>query len=60
MNQLIVSPSPHTRSGITTRQIMLDVIIALCPALIAAFILFGYRVLIVAAVAVGKIGRAHV
>lgn len=54
MNQLIVSPSPHTRSGITTRQIMLDVIIALCPALIAAFILFGYRVLIVAAVAVGS------
>lgn len=54
MNQLIVSPSPHTRSGVTTRQIMLDVIIALCPALIAAVVLFGYQVLLLVAVCVGS------
>ena len=54
MNQLIVSPSPHTRSDVTTRRIMLDVIIALCPALIAAVILFGYRALLLTAVCVGS------
>jgi len=54
MNRLIVSPSPHTRSGATTQKIMLDVIIALCPALIAAVILFGTRVLLLAAVCVGS------
>ena len=32
--KLTVSPSPHKRSVDTTRSIMLDVIIALMPALI--------------------------
>ncbi len=45
MNKLIVEPSPHIRSGATTRGIMLHVIIALCPALIAAVVLFGIRAL---------------
>ena len=31
--KLIVSASPHLRSGATTQKIMLDVIIALIPAL---------------------------
>ena len=48
MNQLIVSPSPHTRS------IMLDVVIALLPALAVAAWLFGGRALLVAAVCVGS------
>ncbi len=54
MNSYIVSPSPHIRSGRTTRRIMLDVIIALCPALIASIVIFGWRVLLVAAVCVGS------
>ena len=54
MNQLIVSPSPHTRSSVTTRSIMLDVIIALLPALAVAAWLFGGRALLVAAVCVGS------
>lgn len=45
MNKLIVEPSPHIRSNVTTRSIMLHVIIALCPALIAAIVLFGVRAL---------------
>lgn len=45
MNKLIVEPSPHIRSNVTTRTIMLHVIIALCPALIAAIVLFGVRAL---------------
>ena len=54
MNQLIVSPSPHTRSSVTTRSIMLDVVIALLPALAVAAWLFGGRAPLVAAVCVGS------
>lgn len=46
MNKLIVEPSPHIKSAITTQKIMLNVILALCPALVAATIIFGVRALI--------------
>lgn len=46
MNKLIVEPSPHIKSAITTQKIMLNVIFALCPALVAATIIFGVRALI--------------
>lgn len=53
MNQkLYVSPSPHIRKGDTTKKIMLDVIIALIPAVIASVIIFGFRSLIVISVTV--------
>lgn len=50
MEKLIVSSSPHFNSRTTTQKIMLDVIIAMVPAMIAAVYYFGYRaaVLIVA------------
>ncbi len=54
MSSYIVSPSPHIRSGRTTRKIMLDVIIALCPALVVSIVIFGWRALLVAAVCVGS------
>ena len=38
---LVVSVSPHIFSKRTTKNIMLDVIIALVPAAIAAVIIFG-------------------
>ena len=38
---LTVSASPHVRSATTSRMIMLDVIISLCPALIASVLIFG-------------------
>ncbi len=41
--KLIVSESPHIRQGDTTSGIMLDVIIALVPALIAGIVVFGFR-----------------
>ena len=44
--KLIVSASPHLRSGATTQKIMLDVIIALVPAAVASVILFGPRALL--------------
>lgn len=43
MNNAIVSSSPHIRHEDTTRGIMGDVIIALCPAALYGCILFGLR-----------------
>lgn len=53
-SKLIVSASPHINSGRTTRGIMLDVIIALVPALIAGSIIFGLRSLLVVAVSIAS------
>ena len=50
--KLYVSSSPHLRSGVNTKKIMLDVLIALMPALVAAVIIFGIRVLLVVGVTV--------
>lgn len=52
-NKLIVASSPHFHGKRTTQNIMLDVIIGLCPACIAAVIYFGLRaaVLIVTCIA---------
>lgn len=52
MNNLKVSSSPHIRNEDSTRQIMLDVIIALMPALAVAVFVFGARSLVMAAVSV--------
>ena len=43
---LIVTSAPHIRSGDTTQRTMLDVLIALVPALIAGVVLFGLRALV--------------
>jgi len=52
MNRLIVSPSPHDENYTKTSTIMLNVIIALLPALAAGCYYFGLRVLLVTAVCV--------
>lgn len=52
MNNMIVSTSPHIHARANTRTIMLDVIIALLPALVAATVIFGYRSLLVVGVCV--------
>ena len=51
-SRFIVSSSPHIRSGETTQRIMLDVIIALMPALLAGVFYFGLNALTLTAVAV--------
>lgn len=51
-NKLIVSSSPHISAKKKTRDIMLDVIIALCPAAIASIILFGLDALLVIIVSI--------
>lgn len=45
MSQLHISTSPHIHTNKTTSKIMLDVIIALLPATIAGFIIFGLKAL---------------
>ncbi len=50
--KLIVSSSPHIRTPRGTQAIMLDVIIALMPAMVAAVIFFGVKALVVTAVSV--------
>ncbi len=52
MSQLVVSQSPHIHARITTRRIMLDVLISLLPSLIAGAVIFGWRSLAVVAVCV--------
>lgn len=39
----VVSPSPHAHSGDSVRKIMLDVILALLPALAAGIVFFGWN-----------------
>ena len=50
--ELTVSSSPHAHGRFTTRRLMLDVIIALCPALLGAVYFFGFRALTVTALSV--------
>lgn len=49
---LTVSASPHRRTEDTTGGIMIDVIIALMPALVLSVVLFGFRSLLVVATSV--------
>lgn len=51
-SMLLVSPAPHVRAKTDTQSIMLDVIIAMLPALVASVIIFGWRALLVVAVCV--------
>lgn len=51
-NMMNVSSSPHIRSGVTTRRLMQDVIIALVPAALAGIYFFGMRAAVLIAVTV--------
>ena len=50
--KLIATSSPHIRAAENTRSIMLDVIIAMLPALVFAVIKFGFKALTLTAVSV--------
>ena len=52
MSMLTVAVSPHIKDNTNTATIMRDVLIALCPALIASAVIFGARALLVTAVCV--------
>lgn len=50
--QWVLSSSPHAHSGASVRGIMLTVVVALAPALLVAFCMFGWRALLLVAVCV--------
>ena len=53
MNEMIiVSVSPHLHAKDSTQTIMRDVLIALCPAVVASVLFFGFRALLVEIVCV--------
>ena len=52
LSKLTVAQSPHIRAEDSTRQIMLDVVIALMPALAISIFVFGWRSLSVTLVSV--------
>lgn len=52
MSNLIVTTSPHRRDNISTQKIMLMVIIALLPSVIASAIYFGIRAILLIAICV--------
>lgn len=52
MTMYRVSVSPHVRSHKTTSKVMLDVIIAMLPILLASVFIFGFRSLLLTAVSV--------
>lgn len=46
MNNFLIEPSPHIRSSLSTQKVMLHVIIALMPSVIASTIIFGLKALL--------------
>lgn len=52
MEKLLISPSPHIRSGASTQKIMRDVLIALAPAEIVSVLVYGWSELMLLAVGV--------
>lgn len=52
MNQVIVSPSPHLHSSLSTRSLMRDVIIALIPAVVVSVLFYGWNALMLLAVCI--------
>ena len=54
MAKYIVSSSPHITSKTTTQKIMLDVIIALLPATIAALLIYGLYPIFIMVLSVGS------
>ena len=53
-NKLIVSVSPHVMTSYGTRKIMLNVLIALSPAVLASTYIFGFRALVIMIISVAS------
>ena len=51
-NTMLVSPSPHIHSAVSTRSLMRDVIIALLPAVIVSVLFYGWSELLILGVSV--------
>ena len=54
MNKLLVSPSPHIHSSVSTKSLMRDVVIALLPAALVSVIFYGLGELLVLGVSIAS------
>lgn len=54
MDKIVVSSSPHIKSSYSTRQMMLEVVIALVPALVVGVVFFGLYALLIVLLSVGS------
>lgn len=52
-NRILVAPAPHIHGSLSTQRLMLDVIIALLPALAVSVYVYGWDVLAVTAASIG-------
>jgi len=52
MNKLLVSPSPHIHTAVSTKSLMRDVVIAMLPAVIVSVLFYGWSELLILAVSV--------
>ncbi len=60
MDKVIVSPSPHLHAKASTNSIMMDVVIALMPAIVVSILFYGWSELLVLAVsAVSCVGLEY-
>ena len=50
----LITPNPHWHSPVSTKRLMLDVVIALCPAVIASILFYGWSELAILAVSVAS------
>jgi len=50
----LVSQNPHIHASVSTKRLMLDVIIALCPAVIVSFLFYGLSEIAIMAVSVAS------
>ena len=51
---MLVSQNPHIHANVSTKKLMLDVIIALCPAMIVSFLYYGLSEIAIMAVSVAS------
>lgn len=52
MQKMLISPSPHIHTNLTTKSLMRDVVIALMPATLVAIVFYGWAELLTVAVSV--------
>ncbi len=60
MSELLVSTSPHIRKKTSTRRIMIDVLIALLPCVVASVIFFGWYSLAIEAISVATAAATEI
>jgi len=52
MGKMLISPNPHIHANVSTKSLMRDVIIALCPAVIVSFLFYGWSEILIMAVSI--------